>query len=144
MSEIKEIFGVEIDEKFDIQSEFYGVVKDCFFDGTGALVVANASNLKTFILTVELLGEAKIIEHKKSILTDEESEWLSVVVKPLTKWTLEKLSGENGEECIAIGFDTCYLRFPYFKKGTLYKGIIADRKDENGKRLPYTPEELGL
>lgn len=76
---------------------------------------------------------------EKEILDDVEKEYLSAVIKPFKNKvkSIIKTSGKiNGEYiCICI-YDDCSINFPFFKKGTMYKGM------EVGKQ--YTLEELGL
>lgn len=80
-------------------------------------------------------------EYKPPILDDVEKAYLSAVIKPFRKdveciMKFARCSVE--QEFIHIpmkyNYDNCTL--PYFKKGTMYKGM------EQGKR--YTLEELGL
>lgn len=71
------------------------------------------------------------------ILDEEERAYLSAVIRPFKKCRVRIRKGEYaGEEYISIliGLDITVL--PYFKKGTMYKGMEA-HKD-------YTLKELGL
>ena len=76
------------------------------------------------------------------ILNDKEREYLSDVIKPFRNKIeyIDKYIDENGEYISLIYRDlsdrTFAIEFPYFEKGTMYKGM------EIGKR--YTLEELGL
>ena len=137
MSKIKELFGVEIKEKFDIKSEDYGTMENCYFCSTGALHVPDTSDFKKLNLMGELLiGDAKIVN---PILTDEEREYLKAVCNP--KFRVEIIrtitKTENSE-------DTYYLYVDAVKEGVylftfdknLFKGMEEDKE--------YTPEELGL
>ena len=80
-------------------------------------------------------------EYVPDILTDKEKAYLSSVIKPFRKdveW-IEKIKRYDGEnEFIHITVkrneDCCEL--PTFKKGTMYKGMEANKA--------YTLEELGL
>ena len=83
------------------------------------------------------------IEIDVPILTDEERRYLSAVIKPfrsrvktITKTYLECFNDFEWLvlEMIEDGNDTS--NFPFFKKGTMYKGMEANKK--------YTLEELGL
>lgn len=78
-------------------------------------------------------------EIKKEILDKEEKEYLSFVIKPFRDkiQCIVKLCGGNGKYFIDIrlsGDDN--TSFPYFEKGTMYKGMEIDKK--------YTLEDLGL
>lgn len=80
-------------------------------------------------------------EYVPDILTDKEKAYLSSVIKPFRKdveW-IEKIKRYDGKnEFIHITVkrneDCCEL--PTFKKGTMYKGMEANKA--------YTLEELGL
>lgn len=80
-------------------------------------------------------------EYKPPILDDVEKAYLSAVIKPFREdveciMKFKRCSTE--EEFIHIpmkyNYDNCTL--PYFKKGTMYKGMEANKT--------YTLEELGL
>lgn len=79
-------------------------------------------------------------EYKPLILDDVENAYLSAVIKPFRKRIkyIEKIDHSNVKNdqylCIALANDRCVL--PNFKKGTMYKGMEADKE--------YTLEELGL
>ncbi len=81
----------------------------------------------------------KYFEEKKPILTDEEREYLSVVIKPFRKEIkyIVKL-----EDCLSYEFIKIRLKnsdamfFPNFPSDTKYKGMEIN--------IPYTLEELGL
>lgn len=80
-------------------------------------------------------------EYVPDILTDKEKAYLSSVIKPFRKDVelIEKIKRYDGEnEYIHITVkrneDCCEL--PTFKKGTMYKGMEANKA--------YTVEELGL
>ena len=72
----------------------------------------------------------------KEILDKEEKEYLSAVIKPFKDRVdyIEKV--ENIWEYIAIDLNNERLSFPFFDKGTMYKGMELDKK--------YTLKELGL
>lgn len=80
-------------------------------------------------------------EYKPPILNDVEKAYLSAVIKPFRKRIeyIEKTDNYyvDGKQFLSIGLvtdDHCYL--PFFKKGTMYKGMEANEC--------YTLEELGL
>ena len=80
-------------------------------------------------------------EYKPPILDDVEKAYLSAVIKPFRKRIeyIEKTDNYyvDGKQFLSIGLvtdDHCYL--PFFKKGTMYKGMKANEC--------YTLEELGL
>ncbi len=77
------------------------------------------------------------------ILDKEEKEYLSAVIRPFGNiiLTIEKnpwLSGNETYEYLKVRIDDTVgsLKFPLFKKGTMYKGMEVNKQ--------YTLEELGL
>lgn len=134
MKEVAKMLGVELGEEFRIDCarakyriterglEFFSEVDDVWL-------------LDCLTLTNLLCGEYEIV---KPILTDEEKEYLSAVIKPfremvesITKMTsygdyIISIALENGEE----------INFPWFKRGKMYNGMKPERH--------YTLEELGL
>lgn len=79
-------------------------------------------------------------ECKPEILTHKEKAYLSAIIKPFRKRIkyIEKIDHSNMKNdqylCIALENDRCVL--PNFKKGTMYKGMEANKE--------YTLKELGL
>ena len=87
--------------------------------------------------TDDFLTREKCIEIVKEILTVEEKEYLSIVIRPFREKIkhLQKISCANG--CyIRIDLEDDAMVFPYFEEDTRYKGMEEDKK--------YTLEELGL
>ena len=88
------------------------------------------------------------IEIDVPILTDEERIYLSAVIKPFrsrTSWVIKtNLKTDENLEYLYVHIREVDTRsdskngfgFPFFKKGTMYKGMEANKK--------YTLEELGL
>lgn len=72
-----------------------------------------------------------------NILDKKEKEYLSNIVKPFRDKVqyITKIYCGKGEY-IAIGLYGGTIDFPYFKKGTMYKGMRVNRS--------YTLEELGI
>ena len=82
-------------------------------------------------------GDLYLCIKKEEILDDIEKEYLSAVIKPFrdrVKYIVKKERFKN--EFIGVYFEEDVLIFPYFKKGTMYKGLE--------KYKEYTLEELGL
>ena len=77
-------------------------------------------------------------EYDPKILTDKEKAYLSAVVKPFKGKvkTVEKVSFGGEEEYLKILFEMDLMSLPFFAKGTMYKGMEANKR--------YTLEELGL
>ena len=88
-----------------------------------------------FTGTIEVENGNKV---EKEILNDKEREYLSNVIKPFRD-KVEYIVKEILENVEYIEIDMKNdgdLFFPNFKKGTMYKGMEANKK--------YTLEELGL
>ena len=83
---------------------------------------------------------AKWLEKKyyPTILTEKEKAYLSAVVKPFKGKvkTVEKVSFGGEEEYLKILFEMDLMSLPFFAKGTMYKGMEANKR--------YTLEDLGL
>ena len=81
----------------------------------------------------------KTVYENKEILDDIEKEYLRNIIKPFRDKVvfISKVTCED-EECISIIMRPEYDSFslPYFKKGTMYKGM--------NKRRDYSLKELGL
>ena len=78
-------------------------------------------------------------EYVPDILTDKEKAYLSAVIKPFREKVeyVYKICLEIGKrEYLEISLENGVISFPYFEKGTMYKGMELDE--------PYTLEELGL
>jgi hypothetical protein len=94
----------------------------------------NESGVKKFL---EWLEE----EYVPEILTEREKTYLSAVIKPFRKdveWIekIERYDGENEYIHITVKRNEDCCELPTFKKGTMYKGMEANKV--------YTLEELGL
>ena len=85
---------------------------------------------------VDKYFEEKEKEEKKPILTDEEREYLSVVIKPFRNRVSYISKTGYGEEYIEIKLDGDYALLPSYEEGRTYKGMELEKK--------YTLEELGL
>lgn len=84
----------------------------------------------------------EIIVHPQ-ILDDAEKRYLSAIIKPFRDSIkyITKHSLRNNENILVFYYDTAagyekYIDLPYFKKGTMYKGMEGNRH--------YTLEDLGL
>ena len=139
MKHIAEMLGVKLEEEFYLKGSKYKhkLTKDglfyCLEDGKSWLF-ANWTFYEV------LAGELEII--KKPILDEVEIRYLSEIIKPFRKQVISIGKLDSGNyECIVIKYRningyTGTMCFPYFEKGTIYKGM------EIGKR--YSLSELGL
>ena len=83
-------------------------------------------------------------EHKEPILDDAEKRYLKGVIRPFMDDVRDMIKIESiyrlpddGKEYIKIRMNSGEeINFPYFRKGTMYKGMEVG--------LRYTLEELGL
>ena len=78
-------------------------------------------------------------ECKPTILTEKEKAYLSAVIKPFREEVeyVYKICLEMGQrEYLEISLKNGIISFPFFTKGTMYKGMECDKE--------YTLKELGL
>lgn len=75
---------------------------------------------------------------EKEILDDVEKEYLSAVIRPFKNRISDivKRNFDSEKSYIVIHINSESFYFPYFKKGTMYEGMEADKQ--------YTLKELGL
>ena len=138
MEQVAYLLGVELDEEFNLVGVdlTYKISKD-------GMKVYNGINdewrYSSPLLPDILIGKYKI---KKSILTKQEKEYLSAVIKPFRDQIIHiiKLNDIDNQsiEIKLYGIDgyVKYIFFPPFKKGSMYKGMELKKK--------YTLKELGL
>jgi hypothetical protein len=80
-----------------------------------------------------------VFERKEEILDKTEKRYLASVIKPFrdkVKCIYKRQEWSNNKEFIHISLKEDTLDLPYFKKGTMYKGMEIDRN--------YKLEELNL
>ena len=141
MKEVATLLGVELEEEFKI-------------DGYSSKYKLTENGLKRWLddcqqwcislrLGELLTGEMRITKISKPILDDIEKEYLSAVIKPfrdkvisIAKFYEESIDNNFIEIEVNQSYCNEYIDLPYFKKGTMYKGMILDKG--------YTLEELGL
>lgn len=99
-----------------------------------------ACNDNASIVKVERPTHYKIVfERKEEVLDETERKYLADVIRPFrdkVKYIYKGQEWSNIKEFIHIELKEDALDLPYFKKGTMYKGMEIDRK--------YTLKELGL
>ena len=93
-------------------------------------------NLLKEIEEVDKYFEEKEKEEKKPILTDEEREYLSVVIKPFRNNVRYIMKNGFSKEILVIQLNNDAVLLPSYEKGTTYKGMEKEKS--------YTLEELGL
>ena len=140
MEQIAKMLDVEINEEFKIE----GHDDNLKFKFTENRFLQSYGDVYGWVDSISIMtvleGRAKIIKLPKSILTDEEKEYLSYVIKPFRsrikcfyKWTCDDC---NYEQIMAPCIDYSHLDFPSFEKNTMYKGMEPNKK--------YTLDDLGL
>ena len=139
MEQVAQMLGVELEEEFNIDCSnvTYKITEDGMFYWSGEQYGWQPINSW---LTELLSGKIKII--KKPILDEVDREYLSNIIKPFRKQVISigKLATGN-YECIVIKYRningyTGTMCFPAFEKGTMYKGMEANKQ--------YSLEDLGL
>ena len=99
-----------------------------------------ACNDNASIVKVERPTHYKIVfERKEEVLDETERKYLADVIRPFrdkVKYIYKGQEWGNIKEFIHIELKKDALDLPFFKKGTMYKGMEIDRN--------YTLEELGL
>ena len=75
-------------------------------------------------------------EYDPKILTDKEKAYLSAFIKPFRDRVECVKKIVHKREFLKIFLEDESIAFPYFEKGTMYKGMEADKE--------YTLKELGL
>lgn len=146
MEEVAHMLGLELNENFRFKSRLIDLSTYEFKFTEDYLMYYNTEgdywNKASFDTLCNLLnGKYEVIKLPKSILAEEERNYLSSVVKPFREKILHisKLSSKDGESiCIDIRYDweEDSIVLPKFAAGTLYKGM------EIGKE--YSVKDLGL
>ena len=142
MEQVAQMLGVELGEEFNIYSNnqtykltSYGMF---VYDEYNQIWEKDYITLETI-----LCGSDFII--KSPILDEVEKEYLSNIIKPFrdrVKYIAKRdyeMSYENEYIFIVFNDDGCMqikMCFPSFKKGTMYKGMEANKQ--------YSLEDLGL
>ena len=140
MAEVAKLLGLELEEEFRIKnSNFrYKLSKE------GFMFWSDFNQDWFYISKLEqlLIGYCEIIKLPKPILDEKEKEYLSNVIKPFRNKVYAIAKYDDGDDNYYIQimmkqnvyFE--YIDFPYFKKGTMYKGMKVGRE--------YTLDQLGL
>lgn len=140
MKEVAKILGVEIGEEFKVDLDGVVYRKNFYFTDYSLFAVGD-DKPEVGVLNYLLNGKYKVIKLPKPVLTDEEKEYLSTVLKPFRNEIdyIYKCSTYRGEkEYIAISFKkiTRDMFFPEYPTGTMYKGVILNKE--------YSLDDLGL
>ena len=143
IEQIAKMLNVEINEEFKIEGYDDNIrfkfTKNAFMQSCGDGWWFSSCSIMTV-----LEGYRKLIKLPKPVLTDEEKEYLSNMVKPwknkiktITKyWGTGNCVNEFIQICyIQDGFNY-YMSLPQFERGSMYKGMELERD--------YSLEELDL
>ena len=141
MSEVAKLLGVELNSEFNLKdSSFtYRLTER----GLDSRYKNNSKWYPSSMLEDLLIGEYNIIiQRTRPILDDAEKKYLSSVIKPYRNKVYAIAKYDDGDDYYYIQimikqnvyFE--YIDFPYFKKGTMYKGMELKKE--------YTVEQLGL
>lgn len=101
-------------------------------------VISNRDKVNYLKKQLKQLKEENKKEKNKPILDDVEKEYLSAVIRPFKNRISDivKRNFDSEKSYIVIHINSESFYFPYFKKGTMYKGMEANKE--------YTLKELGL
>lgn len=125
-----------------LEKEFYIYDYD-FSDDKDIVVLANKKDNVTYHEETSIFKNIGrkvklVLEVEEQMLTEEENEYLSDVIRPFTD-KVEYIIKYNcyDKEFIRIKIkDDVDIALPQFEKGTMYKGMKLNKE--------YTLEELGL
>lgn len=145
MKKFAELLDVEIDVPFNIKGYMYN---PCLLTDS-KIMNRHGISLESTLFRL-LNGELEI---EKQILNESEKRYLENLFRPFKDIIvyIEKVS-QSGFECISYQISYEYISYksssptirrekksyelPYFNKGTMYKGMVLEKK--------YSLEELGL
>ena len=146
--EVAKLLNVELGEEFkifDAAGFDYGVFR------LGENYIEQKLRNDKWLLSYEhmigaiVCGRLKVVKLPKVILTDEEKEYLSNMIRPWRDKVKSVTKYWGLEECVKIEFiQICYVQnginyymsLPNFEKESMYKGMELERD--------YSLEELGL
>lgn len=124
---------------FNVSQNQNGIVKsiDIYYDVKRIKKIKFLSETSA-TQAMNVIGNWLEEEYEPEILTEKEKAYLSAVVKPFKGKvkTVEKVSFGGEEEYLKILFEMDLMSLPFFAKGTMYKGMEANKR--------YTLKELGL
>ena len=140
MEQIAKMLDVEINEEFKIE----GHDDNLKFKFTENRFLQSYGDVHGWVDSISIMtvleGRAKIIKLPKPVLTDEEKEYLSYVIKPFREDVLKisKFKSKVLKNKEVIGFETPngFMIFPPFEKDKMYKNMELNKA--------YTLDDLGL
>ena len=142
MPEVAHLLGLELEEEFRFKSKLLSLSVYKFKFTEDYLMYyhteENHWSWASFATLCNLLnGEYEVVRMTENVLTEQERQYLSLVVKPFRD-EIQSISKKEGTiwEWIYIKTKKDNSTLPCFEKGKFYKGM------ETGK--DYSLEELGL
>ena len=140
MEQIAKMLNVEINEEFKIE----GHDDNLKFKFTENRFLQSCGDAYGWVDSISIMtvleGRAKIIKLPRPILTDEEKEYLSYVIKPFREDVLKiskfKSKVLNNKEVIGFETPNGFMIFPPFEKDKMYKNMELNKA--------YTLDDLGL
>lgn len=145
MAEVAKLLGLKLGEEFAIK----GVNSSYRFKLTAIGLMSSWRNTSKWnrsgLLEDFIIGHYQIAKEVNSVLDEAEKRYLSNIIKPFRDKVISianyyEESIDNNFIEIEVKQNYCnenqYVSLPYFKKGTMYKGMEEYKK--------YTLEELGL
>ena len=140
MEQIAKMLDVEINEEFKIE----GHDDNLKFKFTENRFLQSYGDIYGWVDSISIMtvleGRAKIIKLPKPVLTDEEKEYLSYVIKPFREDVLKisKFKSKVLKNKEVIGFETPngFMIFPPFEKDKMYKNMDLNKA--------YTLHDIGL
>ena len=135
MKQVANILGVELDEEFK-NNEFDDYTFKLTTDGL-RWKCDDSWKWQAGFFTLEdiLCDRVEIVKKSKPILTEEEKEYLSYIIKPFKDniESIYKYCYGVDSECIEIRFHGgCTTSFPPFKKNSMYQGMELEKEYELG------------
>ena len=140
MAEVAKLLGVELGEEFGLKNSNFRYKLTTYGLQKRYHLIQEWSD--SSMLDDLLLGRVEIVKKSKSILDDAEKKYLSAVIKPFRNKVYAIAKYDDGDDNYYIQIMVKqniyfeYIDFPYFKKGTMYKGMELKKE--------YTVEQLGL
>ena len=139
MAEVAKLFGVELNEEFGLKNSNFRYKLTTYGLRKRHITLEEWTN--SSMLDDLLLGKVEIIKLAKSILDAAEKRYLSQVIRPFKDQVISisknrTIYGEFIDIEIDEAEDHGDIYLPYFKPGSMYKGMTLSRK--------YTLDQLGL
>ena len=147
MKQVAELLGVELGEKFKINSHGDVSSDEYYIDETSIHEVCDGKiNDYCYPLLIALLnGSDTVVKLPKNILTEKEKDYLLLIISPFRNRVeyISKYDYRSEYEYIKIKYNEIYdthptfsIILPCFEKGTMYTGMIEDKA--------YSLSELSL